>query len=348
MIYHAGSTAKAVVLGGRSRSPITRTLAANLPEAVRLNGMDRRDETLREIALLTFPGYKGSQISIDAADHIDRRLEDDNAYYIDWLVDLAHIKEAGPNRRAFGARYVLPLSSGVPILPGQSAQITSRCQAFEEFRCQRLMISNAGTPGGAADWIVNDIRIGSRSQFSQSGDVPGDMFATAAIDNFVSFDTVRDAMDVIAIVTYIGPVEVGVPFFGSMIGTGRSDSPHYVRVQQPYTDGTRTKIPVGFAYVSQRIDRIDVGGIRDGLHYEIYGSADRQNTSITIYVPPIDQATIDVAVDATLADGKPTQAVDTMIEHALDDRAGLVRDAYVALVVQRAGALSAGEAQPDP
>ena len=72
---------------------------------------------------------------------------------------------------------------------------------------------------------------------------------------------------------------------------------------------------------------------------------DGVDASITIYVPPIDQATIDVAVDATLTDGKPTQAVYTMLEHAVDDRGNLVRDAYVALVVQRAGALAANEAQ---
>jgi len=292
--------------------------------------MVRRD-ALREIALRTFPQYRGSKISIDAADHIDRHVEDD-AYYIDWLVDLAHIEEAGPNLGGDSDRYVLPLSSGVPILPTQSAQITSRAQAAE-FRCERLMISNAGTPGGAADWIVNDIKIGNRSQFVQRDvqDVPGDMFATTAIDACFSFDTVREAMDVVLVVTYVGLVEAGVPFFASMTGRVRSASPHYVRVQQPdairRNGSLRTEIPLGFAYVSQRVDIDDVDG------------------SITIYVPPIDQAAIDVAVDATLTDGNPTQAVYTMIEHALDDRGGLVRDAYVALVVQRAGALVAGEAR---
>jgi len=290
--------------------------------------MVRRD-ALREIALRTFPQYRGSKISIDAADHIDRHVEDD-AYYIDWLVDLAHIEEAGPNLGGDSDRYVLPLSSGVPILPTQSAQITSRAQAAE-FRCERLMISNAGTPGGAADWIVNDIKIGNRSQFVQRDvqDVPGDMFATTAIDVCVSFDTVREAMDVVLVVTYVGLVEAGVPFFASMTGRVRSASPHYVRVQQPdairRNGSLRTEIPLGFAYVSQRVDGVDA--------------------SITIYVPPIDQATIDVAVDATLTKGKPTQAVDTMIEHALDGQGGLVRDVYVALVVQRAGALTAGEAR---
>ena len=295
--------------------------------------MTRRD-ALREIVMLTFPMYRGSKLSIDVADRVDRRVEED-VYYIDWIVDLAHIEEAGPNLGGDGGRYVLPLSSGILIGPGQSAQIIARAHV-SGFRCERFVISSAGTPGGAADWVVNDLRIGNRSQFSQSGDVPGDMFATAAIDAFVSFDTVRAEMDVVAVVTYVGPVESGVPFFASMIGRQIVASPHYVRVLQPDASHRRdgsvcTKIPLGSAYVSQRVDVDDSG--------------DGEDTSITIYVPPIDQATIDVAVDATLRDGKPTQAVDTMIGHALGDRDGLVRDAYVALVAQRAGALSAGEMQ---
>ena len=276
-----------------------------------------RHDALREIVMLTFPEYKGSKISIDVADHVDRHVEDADTYYIDWLVDLAHIEEAGPNLGDVD-RHTLPISSGVPILPGQSAQITARAQ-ISEFHCKRFVISNVGTPGGAADWVVNDLKIGNRSQFSQADDVPGAMFAANAIDVYMSFETARVAMDIAVIVTYVGPVESGAPFFGAMVGMGRAALPQYVRVQPG------TKIPLGFACVSQRFNGED--------------------TSITIYVPPIDHATIDVAIDATLQAGKPAQVVDTMIEHALDDRGGLVRDTYVALVVQRAGVLSAREAQ---
>ena len=110
------------------------------------------------------------------------------------------------------------MSTGVPILPTQSAQITGRPQRLAFVPC-RFVISNAGTSGGAADWIVNDIKIGNRSQFSQSGDVPGDMFATNAIDTFVRFETAQTAMDVVVVVTYIGLNESGCPFFGAMVGT---------------------------------------------------------------------------------------------------------------------------------
>ena len=115
-------------------------------------------------------------------------------------------------------RDILPMSTGVPILPTQSAQITGRPQTMV-FSINRFLISNAGTAGGAADWIVNDIKIGNRSQFVQSGDVPGDLFAVNAIDTFVRFDTAQTAMDVVVVVTYIGLNECGAPFFGAMVGT---------------------------------------------------------------------------------------------------------------------------------
>jgi hypothetical protein len=125
------------------------------------------------------------------------------------------VQDPGPDR---AGREVLPMSTGVAILPTQSAQITARPQRVA-FRPERVFISAAGTSGGAADWVVNDIKIGNRSQFSQSGDVPGDMFATNAIDGFVSFETAQTAMDVVMVVTYIGLNESGVPFFASIVGT---------------------------------------------------------------------------------------------------------------------------------
>jgi len=127
----------------------------------------------------------------------------------------ALVEAPGPQR---AGREVLPMSTGVAILPSQSAQITARPQRVA-FRPERVFVSNAGTSGGAADWIVNDIKIGNRSQFSQSGDIPGDMFATNAIDGFVSFETAQTAMDVVMVVTYIGTNESGAPFYASIVGT---------------------------------------------------------------------------------------------------------------------------------
>jgi hypothetical protein len=89
------------------------------------------------------------------------------------------------------------------------------------FRPERVFVSAAdiGGNGTAANWIINDITIGNRSQFAQSGALPGDMFASQAIDSFVTFETAQTAMDVVMIVTYQGATEGGTPFYGSIIGT---------------------------------------------------------------------------------------------------------------------------------
>jgi len=127
----------------------------------------------------------------------------------------ALIDAPGPQR---AGREVLPMSTGTEIFPFQSAQITARPQRVA-FRPERVFISGSGTENGAADWIVNDIKIGNRSQFSQSGDVPGDMFANNSIDSFISFETAQTAMDVVMVVTYVGPNEGGANFYGAIIGT---------------------------------------------------------------------------------------------------------------------------------
>jgi hypothetical protein len=123
-------------------------------------------------------------------------------------------------------RDILPISTGVPILPAQSAQIAWHARISDHpwiYKIGRFIISNAGTAGGAADWIVNDIKISDVSQFVQSGDLSGTVFATNAtnaIDTFVRFSPVQLAMDVVVVViTYIGLNEKGCPFFGAMIGT---------------------------------------------------------------------------------------------------------------------------------
>ena len=126
-----------------------------------------------------------------------------------WLIE-----EPGPDR---AGREILPMSSGTQvILPNHSASITARPQRVA-FRPERVFISENGD--GAANWLVNDILIGNRSQFSQAGQIPGDIFATTAIDSFVSFETAQTAMDVVMVITYVGPTSDGQPFYGAIIGT---------------------------------------------------------------------------------------------------------------------------------
>jgi hypothetical protein len=112
-----------------------------------------------------------------------------------------------------GDRVILPMSSVVNILPGQITQIAGR-PTHGAFRPDRLIIG--GTP---SDWIVHDIQIGGRSQFSQSGDIPGKMFATTVVDSFVSFDTCQADEDFVVSVTFVGSSKAGEPFLCAVLGT---------------------------------------------------------------------------------------------------------------------------------
>lgn len=92
----------------------------------------------------------------------------------------------------------------------------------------RLEIENTGTDGGAADWIVNDIRIDGTSQFEQPGDVPGDFFEARTIHSWVKF---HPGTRIELIVTYIGFNESGCCFAARLLGTVVRDA-----LQQPPPD----------------------------------------------------------------------------------------------------------------
>lgn len=134
-------------------------------------------------------------------------------------------------------REPLPLSTGIVCVPrGETAQITARPQRVA-FRPERLFVSNFSpeyrgpwwkricpwyrSPAlyGAADWIINDMSVGRVSQLAQAGNIPGDMFASAAIDSFVRFDTMALGMEFVLVVTYVGACPSGCPFTGCLIGT---------------------------------------------------------------------------------------------------------------------------------
>jgi len=120
-----------------------------------------------------------------------------------------------------GNRQVLPMNSNAQnVPPGVTAVITSRPQRVA-FRPERVFVSATGTSLlGAAAWLINDITIGNRSQYVQQGSLPGDMFATTAIDSFITFETAQTAMDVTMSVTFNDAVvEHGQPFYGALIGT---------------------------------------------------------------------------------------------------------------------------------
>ena len=114
------------------------------------------------------------------------------------------------------AKHPGTLYGGTPlpykIKPGERRQITARPQRVA-FRPERLTIENAER------WIVHDFKIGNRSQFAQSGDVPGSIFDARIADATLSFETAQTAMDVTFDVTYIGPNAEGEQFLATVTGT---------------------------------------------------------------------------------------------------------------------------------
>ena len=86
-------------------------------------------------------------------------------------------------------RMLLPMSTSVEILPSQSAQITARPQVGP-FRLLRLLVSKSC----AGSFDINDIRVGTRSQFAQSGEVPADAFEVDAPTLDVVMDGERQVL----------------------------------------------------------------------------------------------------------------------------------------------------------
>lgn len=103
----------------------------------------------------------------------------------------------------------LPVSTDVPILPTQSAQITGRTRS--PFLLERLVIAD---PDG---WIVNDIKIGNRSLLAQSGDLPGQAFSSQAVGCAVTFGPVGKLMDCVIITTRSESLE-SAGFFSGVQG----------------------------------------------------------------------------------------------------------------------------------
>lgn len=82
------------------------------------------------------------------------------------------------------------------VLPLSLVTITSRPQ--RSMRCDRLVIRDA------ENWIIQDIRIGHQSQLGQAGDLPGDLFASTAIDTFIAFGEVQVGTDLVLTLSNIG------------------------------------------------------------------------------------------------------------------------------------------------
>lgn len=125
------------------------------------------------------------------------------------------------------SRTVLPLSSMNRVPPNVPIRIVG-VPKYGPLTLENLMISSAGTPGGARDWIINDVEVDGASQLSVKN-LPGALFGTRGVvaDNnkhaasrirFVGLDVIEQDSEAVVTVTYVGPNPEGVPFYASIIG----------------------------------------------------------------------------------------------------------------------------------
>lgn len=112
------------------------------------------------------------------------------------------------------SRRAMPMSMVCEDVAIQGKQFTVTQTVEKRFRPERMFIA---PPIGetAAAWIIHDVRVDDETQLAQSGDLPGDMFGSSAIDSFVSFNT-GVKFEIVA--TYIGE-RSNVRFFGGFLGT---------------------------------------------------------------------------------------------------------------------------------
>ncbi len=108
---------------------------------------------------------------------------------------------------------VMPMSSSVVnVLPNVPKEIKSRVRKVA-FRPEQIVID------GAEDWIVNEIKVGNRSQSAREGNLPGAAFSATSTLRAFSMDTVHVAMDFLLVVTYVGASPTGAPFRCGVVGT---------------------------------------------------------------------------------------------------------------------------------
>lgn len=110
---------------------------------------------------------------------------------------------------------ILPMQSSGVIAPAGSASITARPQTYA-FQPHRIVIPQSL----ATDFTIQDIKVGNRSQFVQTGAISAETFAQNAVGTAIKFDTVQTSQDFVIQVTNAG----GAPrnFFATIFGASLS------------------------------------------------------------------------------------------------------------------------------
>lgn len=164
------------------------------------------------------------------------------------------------------SRLIIPLHlDRVP--PRQPTRVAARA-SNGAVDIERLFLSAAGTPGGTADWIVNDVEIDGQSQLAHK-DLPGALFgghgsgavgrATTTLA-FQGFDPVERDHELALIVTYVGPNPEGIPFFATAVGTKPAQRPTVVPITSkvPLAPLMKTTLRARVQNATFQIARIEI------------------------------------------------------------------------------------------
>lgn len=96
---------------------------------------------------------------------------------------------------------------------GLNAVITAQPQTL--FRPERFVIPASIAPS----FTIQDIKVGNVSQFPNTGDIPGEMFAQNSFDTGIRLDTVNPAINLSVAVTNItgGTLTFRAGFYGTLV-----------------------------------------------------------------------------------------------------------------------------------
>ena len=187
---------------------------------------------------------------------------------------------ASASEMAKQGRLLLSLATGEPIRPRQPTRVSAR--AVEgAVDIERIYISNAGTAGGSADWVVNDIEIEGQSQLVHK-DLPGALFGAGsgvgagraiATLSLEGFDPIERDRELVLVVTYIGLNPEGCPFFGAVTGSRPAQRPTILQAtsKAPVQPHAKTTITARIQNVSFQLHRLEIedrdtaGGCADWL-----------------------------------------------------------------------------------
>lgn len=109
---------------------------------------------------------------------------------------------------------IVSMSTGVPLMKGQTAQITSAPQKHA-WVAIRFLVSGVGTPRGARDWWISSIRVNGHEKLKKS--ISGEVFSIRKMWSDVRWK-IPAGRRVVMVVNYVGRKRLGSPFYAAIVG----------------------------------------------------------------------------------------------------------------------------------